>query len=35
VKVWRRSYADPPPALTPDDERHPRDVRYAGLPTCR
>ncbi|MFI5006010.1 MAG: 2,3-diphosphoglycerate-dependent phosphoglycerate mutase [Solirubrobacterales bacterium] len=32
VKVWRRSYADPPPALTPDDERHPgRDVRYAGL----
>lgn len=32
VKVWRRSYADPPPALTPDDERHPgRDRRYAGL----
>ncbi len=32
VKVWRRSYADPPPALTPDDERHPgRDRRYASL----
>src|SRR5437773_6380692 len=32
VKVWRRSYADPPPALTPDDERYPgRDRRYAGL----
>ncbi len=32
VLVWRRSYSDPPPALTPDDERHPgRDRRYAGL----
>ena len=32
VKVWRRSYAIPPPALTPDDERHPgHDPRYAGL----
>ncbi len=32
VKVWRRSYADPPPALTPEDERYPgRDRRYAGL----
>ncbi len=32
VKVWRRSYAEPPPALTPDDERYPgRDRRYAGL----
>ena len=32
VKIWRRSYADPPPALTPDDERHPgRERRYAGL----
>jgi 2,3-bisphosphoglycerate-dependent phosphoglycerate mutase len=32
VKIWRRSYADPPPALTPDDERHPgRDRRYASL----
>ena len=30
VKVWRRAYATPPPALTPDDERHPgRDPRYA------
>lgn len=32
VKVWRRSYATPPPALEPDDERHPgRDPRYAML----
>jgi 2,3-bisphosphoglycerate-dependent phosphoglycerate mutase len=32
VKIWRRSYADPPPALTPDDERYPgHDARYAGL----
>jgi len=32
VKVWRRSYADPPPPLTPDDERYPgHDARYAGL----
>jgi 2,3-bisphosphoglycerate-dependent phosphoglycerate mutase len=32
VKIWRRSYATPPPALTPDDERHPsRDRRYAAL----
>jgi 2,3-bisphosphoglycerate-dependent phosphoglycerate mutase len=32
VKVWRRSYAIPPPALSPDDERHPaRDRRYAEL----
>jgi 2,3-bisphosphoglycerate-dependent phosphoglycerate mutase len=32
VKVWRRSYDVPPPALTPDDERFPgRDPRYAGL----
>lgn len=32
VKIWRRSYADPPPPLTPDDERHPgRDRRYANL----
>ncbi len=40
VFVWRRSYADPPPALTPDDPRHPsRDRRYADvspaeLPLC-
>ena len=32
VKIWRRSYDTPPPALDPDDERHPRfDARYAGL----
>ena len=32
VLAWRRSYADPPPPLAPDDERHPgRDRRYAGL----
>jgi 2,3-bisphosphoglycerate-dependent phosphoglycerate mutase len=32
VKIWRRSYATPPPALTPGDERHAgRDPRYAGL----
>jgi len=32
VKVWRRSYATPPPPLSPDDERHPvRDPRYASL----
>jgi 2,3-bisphosphoglycerate-dependent phosphoglycerate mutase len=32
VKVWRRSYATPPPALTADDERHPRrDRRYAAV----
>ncbi len=33
VKIWRRSYATPPPALELDDERHPRfDPRYALLP---
>jgi len=32
VKIWRRSYDVPPPALTPDDERFPgRDPRYASL----
>ena len=32
VKIWRRSYATPPPALSVDDERHPsRDRRYAGM----
>lgn len=32
VKVWRRSYDVPPPALELDDPRHPRfDRRYAGL----
>lgn len=34
VKIWRRSYATPPPALEMDDPRHPRfDPRYALLPT--
>jgi 2,3-bisphosphoglycerate-dependent phosphoglycerate mutase len=33
VKIWRRSYDTPPPALTPDDPRHPsRDPRYRTLP---
>jgi len=33
VKIWRRSYADPPPALTPDSEHYPgHDPRYAGIP---
>jgi 2,3-bisphosphoglycerate-dependent phosphoglycerate mutase len=32
VHLWRRSYADPPPSLTTDDERYPgHDRRYAGL----
>ncbi|MEZ0396191.1 MAG: 2,3-diphosphoglycerate-dependent phosphoglycerate mutase [Anaerolineales bacterium] len=32
VKLWRRSYDVPPPALDWDDERHPRfDRRYADL----
>jgi 2,3-bisphosphoglycerate-dependent phosphoglycerate mutase len=32
VKVWRRSYDVPPPALDVDDERFPgRDPRYRGL----
>jgi 2,3-bisphosphoglycerate-dependent phosphoglycerate mutase len=32
VKIWRRSYDVPPPALELDDERHPRfDPRYALL----
>jgi 2,3-bisphosphoglycerate-dependent phosphoglycerate mutase len=32
VKVWRRSYDVPPPALTADDPRWPgHDRRYAGL----
>ena len=32
TNIWRRSYDVPPPALTPDDERHPsRDRRYASL----
>jgi len=32
VKIWRRSYDIPPPALTKDDERYPgKDPRYAYL----
>jgi 2,3-bisphosphoglycerate-dependent phosphoglycerate mutase len=32
VKIWRRSYDIPPPALTPEDERFPgKDPRYADL----
>lgn len=32
VKVWRRSYDIPPPALAPEDPRHPsHDRRYAAL----
>jgi 2,3-bisphosphoglycerate-dependent phosphoglycerate mutase len=32
VKIWRRSYDVPPPALELSDERHPRfDRRYASL----
>jgi 2,3-bisphosphoglycerate-dependent phosphoglycerate mutase len=32
IKIWRRSYDIPPPALTKDDPRHPsRDPRYAQL----
>ena len=33
VKLWRRSYATPPPDLGSDDPRHPRfDRRYRALP---
>ena len=32
IKIWRRSYDIPPPALSLDDERYPgRDPRYATL----
>jgi 2,3-bisphosphoglycerate-dependent phosphoglycerate mutase len=32
VKVWRRSFAEPPPALTVEDERYPgHDPRYQDL----
>ena len=32
VKIWRRSYDIPPPALSVDDPQYPgRDRRYAGL----
>jgi 2,3-bisphosphoglycerate-dependent phosphoglycerate mutase len=34
VKIWRRSYDVQPPALKPDDPRHPsNDRRYAALPS--
>jgi len=33
VKIWRRSYDVPPPALTPDNPYYPgRDPRYAKVP---
>ncbi len=33
VKLWRRSYDVPPPALTPDDPRYPgNDPRYRDVP---
>lgn len=36
VKIWRRSYDTPPPALAEDDERHPRfDPRYDGIDPAR
>jgi 2,3-bisphosphoglycerate-dependent phosphoglycerate mutase len=32
VKVWRRSYSEPPPTLSPEDPRHPvHDRRYQDL----
>ena len=32
VKVWRRSYDIPPPALEESDPRHPsHEKRYAGM----
>ncbi len=32
VAIWRRSYDVPPPALSPDDRRHPRrDPRYRDV----
>ena len=32
VKIWRRSYDVPPPALTPDDDRFPaKDPRYKDV----
>jgi len=36
VKIWRRSYDVPPPALELNDERHPRfDRRYADLTSAQ
>jgi 2,3-bisphosphoglycerate-dependent phosphoglycerate mutase len=35
VKIWRRSYDIPPPALAADDPQFPgHDPRYAGLPAA-
>jgi len=35
VKIWRRSYATPPPPLPDDDERLPHnDPRYADVPAA-
>jgi 2,3-bisphosphoglycerate-dependent phosphoglycerate mutase len=35
VKIWRRSYDTPPPALTMEDPRHPsHDPRYRALPAA-
>jgi len=32
IKIWRRSWATPPPLLEADDPRHPsHDPRYAGV----
>ncbi len=32
VHIWRRSYAEPPPAIEVSDERHPsHDKRYEGI----
>tara|TARA_Y100000768_G_C23883003_1_gene636201 strand:+ start:221 stop:916 length:696 start_codon:yes stop_codon:yes gene_type:complete len=32
VLIWRRSYDTPPPALSPDDKRHPKfDVLYKDI----
>ena len=32
VHIWRRSYAEPPPPLEADDDRHPsHDKRYDGI----
>ena len=32
VHIWRRSYAEPPPPINADDERHPsHDKRYEGI----
>jgi 2,3-bisphosphoglycerate-dependent phosphoglycerate mutase len=40
VKIWRRSYGDPPPPLSTDDPRHPvhdrryQDLKRNELPAC-